>query len=239
MRNLIYVFLVFVLVFFLNLLLYIYVDAYRNWIKVLKYWDVLNEQSWWVDDSYNVNSIEDTLWSGSKLEKDLLLDLWIWNELTAEKITWNSDAEVSELKEKPVVREIRKKLELSQTAKLVLQKFKEDDFELLEQNDKDDLLDIAWEYPDDYLQYYRVWADVYILATRTFDEVKDIFEVLEYEMPFSLNRVNNFWDESFYINLDRADDKIRFIFEYKWEVYWVKVKKENYNTVKNIINNLN
>jgi hypothetical protein len=157
MRNLIYVFLVFVLVFFLNLLLYIYVDAYRNWIKVLKYWDVLNEQSWWVDDSYNVNSIEDTLWSGSKLEKDLLLDLWIWNELTAEKITWNSDAEVSELKEKPVVREIRKKLELSQTAKLVLQKFKEDDFELLEQNDKDDLLDIAWEYPDDYLQYYRVW----------------------------------------------------------------------------------
>ena len=256
MRNIIYIFLVFVLVFFLNLLLYIYVDAYRKFIKVLKYGNdpVSYEKS--VDDSYNVNSIEE--WkTRSAAERWLLLDLWIEDDDRQEAITITSQRESATnststlaptqttTESQIVEREIPQstpiqswELVLSVVWQEIVAAFQEAWFEILEKEDKDDLLDIAREYPDDYIQYGNNNFDLYILPTRLYDEVDDIFTVLEFEMPYTLNKTDNFWERSFFINLDRPDEKVRFIFQYKGEVYWVKVRTPNYNAVKSIINTL-
>ena len=249
MKNTIYIFLVFVLVFFLNLLLYIYVDGYREIIKVIKYGSNTVNVTWWkIDDSYNVNSIEtEKIRLQQDLERGLLLDLDINDDKTID--TWVTEEEVISSTEASSStswtntvttgnESIGRIAQLTVVEKDVLDIFFENDYWLYKILEKDDLLDIAWEYPDEYLQYGREWLDVYMLTTRRFEEVSSIFWVLEDEMPFSVNNVNNFWTESFFINLERIDDKIRFIFEYKEKVFGIKVEKINYETVKWILEQL-
>jgi hypothetical protein len=260
MRNIIYIFLVFVLVFFLNLLLYIYVDSYRNFIKTLKYGDDFNSYEAQVDDTYNVNSIE--YWNTrSEGERGLLLDLWIEDNDTENiiatnsqtqniirpdivTIEWSSSNIVSETQiwEKEELTSdninISRELRVTNVSEEILEIFQKSGFELLERTDKDDLLDVAREYPDEYFQYGNNSFELYILATKTYNQVDDMFRLLEEEMPFTRNKTNSFWEQSFFINLDRPDEKVRFIFQYKGEVYWVKVRTPNYNAVKSILNTL-
>jgi hypothetical protein len=63
---------------------------------------------------------------------------------------------------------------------------------------------------------------------------------LEYELPFKMNPLNNFWDNSFYINLndDINDNIIRIIITNKWVTFWLKIKKNEYNLVKEKLNTL-
>lgn len=251
MKNTIYIFLVFVLVFFLNLLLYIYVDSYREIIKVIKYGSNPVELTGWEnDDSYNVNSIEvEKRRMQEDLEKGLLLNLdinedtttWVVQENVQEgsiwwtTASWNAEWITTSVGWTPSIGRIA---QLTVVEKDVLDIFFENDYWLYKILEKDDLLDIAWEYPDEYLQYGREWLDVYMLTTREFEEVSSIFSVLEYEMPFSINSVNNFWTQSFFINLERTDDKIRFIFEYREKVFWIKVRNASYERVKWILEKL-
>jgi hypothetical protein len=46
--------------------------------------------------------------------------------------------------------------------------------------------------------------------------------------------LNNFWDNSFYINLNKdiEDRFIRLVISNKWVVFWLKIKKTEYNFVK-------
>jgi hypothetical protein len=251
MKNTIYIFLVFVLVFFLNLLLYIYVDGYREIIKAIKYGSNTVELTWWEnDDSYNVNSIEaEKRRMQDDLEKGLLLDLDINENTTAWVVqknvpaessstitsSWNTLWTPSSANWTPSIGRIA---QLTVVEKDILDMFFENDYWLYKIIEKDDLLDIAWEYPDEYLQYGRDWLDVYMLTTREFEEVSSIFSVLEYEMPFSIKSVNNFWTQSFFINLERDDDKIRFIFEYREKVFGIKVQTTSYQRVKWILEKL-
>lgn len=205
---------------------------------------------WENDDSYNVNSIEvEKRRMQEDLEKGLLLDLdinedtttWIVEEnvlvenTSTKTSSWNTNWTQNSANWTPSIWRIA---QLSVVEKDVLDIFFENDYWLYKIIEKDDLLDIAWEYPDEYLQYGREWIDVYMLTTREYEEVSSIFSVLEYEMPFSVNSVNNFWTQSFFINLERADDKIRFIFEYKEKVFWIKVQKASYQGVKRILEQL-
>jgi len=50
-------------------------------------------------------------------------------------------------------------------------------------------------------------------------------------MPYTLNEVNNFWEASFFINVDEEfnDDFIRFIIKSTNGVFWLKIKKDLYN----------
>lgn len=256
MKNTIYIFLVFVLVFFLNLLLYIYVDWYREIIKSIKYWDEVVQPEIRLDDSYNVNSIESS--KKTQLEKDLLLDLGLEQGNTEENksIVTEPEREISSSKWVNVLEDLDtftsidnidntdaqqsvwRLATITSTTLAILNAFSAEEYDVSEEKDRDDLLDIAWEYPDEYFQYSNDNSDLYILSTREYDEVLDIFTVLEYDMPFSLNVLDNFWEKSFFINLDRPDNKVRFIFEHEKQVYGIKVKKGDYAIVKNIINNL-
>ncbi|MDR1988018.1 MAG: hypothetical protein LBQ24_04675 [Candidatus Peribacteria bacterium] len=54
------------------------------------------------------------------------------------------------------------------------------------------MFDITTEYPDNYIEYYSKELTVYFFPTRTYNEIYNIFKVLEYELPFKMNPLNNF-----------------------------------------------
>lgn len=96
------------------------------------------------------------------------------------------------------------------------------------------LFDLTNEYPDEYYEYYSKDLTLYFFDTKTYNEVYDVFEVLAYDLPFTTNKVDNFWNSSFYINLndDIKDNYIRLVINYKWVVFGLKIKKSEYNTIK-------
>jgi hypothetical protein len=52
--------------------------------------------------------------------------------------------------------------------------------------------------------------------------------------------VNNFWDNSFYINLDKdiQDRFVRVVISNNGIVFWLKIKKTEYSLVKEKLNSL-
>ena len=99
---------------------------------------------------------------------------------------------------------------------------------------------VTTEYPDPYYEWYSAGVSIYILSTKSYSEVKSIFETLAFELPYSLNTVNNFWDRSFYINLDDVtqDNYVRIVMEYENRVFWLKIRKDRYNESKWILDQL-
>jgi hypothetical protein len=99
------------------------------------------------------------------------------------------------------------------------------------------LFELTWEYPDYYYEYYSKDLTLYLFPTRTYEEVLDIFDYLSNNLPFSLNPINNFWDNSFYINLreDIADNFVRLVISDNGITFWLKIKKDEYNKVKNML----
>lgn len=102
------------------------------------------------------------------------------------------------------------------------------------------LFDLTDEYPDNYFEYYSKDLTLYLFPTKDYSELYDIFSVLSDELPFIINEVNNFWDKSFYVNLDKdIDDRfIRLVISNKWVVFWIKIKKTEYDLVKEKLNKL-
>jgi hypothetical protein len=96
------------------------------------------------------------------------------------------------------------------------------------------LFDLTWEYPDSYYEYYSKDLTLYFFDTKKYNEVYDVFDILTYDSPFTVNKIDNFWNSSFYINLneDIQDNYIRLVINYKWVVFGLKIKKSEYNIIK-------
>jgi hypothetical protein len=96
------------------------------------------------------------------------------------------------------------------------------------------LFDLTWEYPDSYYEYYSKNLTLYFFDTKKYNEVYDVFDILTYDSPFTVNKIDNFWNSSFYINLndDIQDNYVRLVINYKWVVFGLKIKKYEYNTIK-------
>jgi hypothetical protein len=60
---------------------------------------------------------------------------------------------------------------------------------------------------------------------------------LQDSLPFSINEVNNFWEKSFYINLkeDMKDNYVRIVISKNGVDFWLKIKNDEYNKVKEIL----
>jgi hypothetical protein len=52
---------------------------------------------------------------------------------------------------------------------------------------------------------------------------------------FQLNRMDNFWKKSFFINLSQQDDQVRLVVDNGNILFWLKMKKNYYNDIKNIL----
>lgn len=115
-------------------------------------------------------------------------------------------------------------------------------YKLVKLSSHSSLFDLTTEYPDPYLEYYSTskWVTLYIFTSKNYTDVLNIFEVISYNLPFKTKKVNNFWDKSFFINIDQSldDEYTRFVFSYKNKVFWLKIKKDSYNEIKDILNKL-
>lgn len=96
------------------------------------------------------------------------------------------------------------------------------------------LFDLTNEYPDEYYEYYSPKLTVYFFTSKNYNDLYDIFKVLQLELPFKINSTDDFWEKSFFINFndDLNDSVVRLVIVNNWIVFWLKFDKNEYNNVK-------
>lgn len=214
MRNVILLIIFLIFTFFINVVFFYVSSDYRDFLLSLRA-GIIKE-----NDTETGSIIN----SGETLDENLTT---ITPSNKNEEIFSQSDDKKVEMKWEVV---------LWKNYRDVLKLFPTYDLKELELNTT--LFDITTEYPDNYIEYYSKELTLYFFPTKTYKEILDIFKVLEMDFPFVVNEVNNFWDNSFYINLndDINDNVIRIVVSYKWVAFWLKLKKNEYNLVKEKLN---
>ena len=231
--------------FILNIFFYLLSDNYRYFLQSLKYDDITDYK---VNDEFKIDILD--------LEKDVVkapkdnLFSWLsdnfWEETKKiektitiknsndEKIVERKDF-YEEPEEKSEFIDAREELKLTNIEKKILESFNWYDLKEVDLHPR--LFDLTWEYPDEYFEYYAKDINLYFFWNKSYSDLVDIFTVLTYELPFSVNEVNNFWSKSFYINLDELfeDEYIRIVLEKSNRTFWLKIKKQLYEQIKNNI----
>ena len=241
MRNTI-LFIIFLIFSFLINVIFYYISAdYRFFLKNLKKNELtIEEQSNFLNDdfSYNTKKVDEN--EGDKItdenEKSEIDDIKLEDNIEIVKTSNENNLIFSDDKDNKV--KIKNNVSLWKNYKDILDIFSNYDLQALELNTN--LFDITDEYPDNYLEYYSKELTLYFFPTKTYKEVYDIFSVLEFELPFKMNAANNFWEESFFVNLnqDISDNFVRVVISHKWVVFWLKIKKNEYNLIKEKLNTL-
>ncbi len=241
MRNTI-LFIIFLIFSFLINVIFYYISAdYRFFLKNLKKNELtIEEQSDFLNDdfSYNTKNVvenEDDKIS-DEIEKSEIDDIKLDDNIEIVKTSNENNLIFSDDKDNKV--KIKNNVSLWKNYKDILDIFSNYDLQALELNTN--LFDITDEYPDNYLEYYSKELTLYFFPTKTYKEVYDIFSVLEFELPFKMNAANSFWEESFFVNLnqDISDNFVRVVISHKWVVFWLKIKKNEYNLIKEKLNTL-
>ena len=217
MRKIIIFIIFLIIIFVTNLSFYFLSEDYRFFLKKIKDTD----QIVYLEDKV-INDI---------IESEILEDA----EIVALS---NKNEKIFELKDDSWVATLKKEIILWKNYKNIINLFTS--YKLIKLEMNSNLFDLTDEYPDNYFEYYSKDLTLYLFPTKTYTDLKDIFSVLEYELPFSINEVNNFWDNSFYINLnqDIEDRFVRLIVTNKWVVFWLKIKKTEYDLVREKLNSL-
>ncbi len=121
----------------------------------------------------------------------------------------------------------------------VLDLFVDFDLTQKEESQNSSLFWLTNEYPYEYDEYYSRdrKMSLYFFKDKEYLDILNVFDVISYNLFFKVKKVNNFWDKSFYINLDADldDNYIRFVFSYRKNNFWLKIKKDWYNEVKKIM----
>jgi len=215
--------LVLIFAFLLNVGLFYTSENYRNFLESLKEKEVVKQ----VNDDYKIPEKE----LKNSLEEDL-------NKPFNNKQEVKKDNSLTEIQ---IPKKEKKQIKLTKFNKEFLEKiynkYGKSIFSKLEVHSS--LMDVTSEYPDDYFEFYSPELTIYFFPTKTYKEVKEIFQIESNSNNFSINEVNNFWESSFYINIDKEfrDNFVRFIYLKNNNVIWIKVSRNEYNSIKNIINN--
>jgi len=211
MRKIILFIIFLIIIFIVNVSFYFLSEDYRILLKNIKNKDIIiNIKESTFNDTINdenINNLEKVV--VNKVKDDVFSKKeGSWSlDLKQEVSLWNNYLDIINL-------------------------FSDYDINKLEFNSN--LFDITNEYPDKYIEYYSKDLSLYLFPTKNYNDLLDIFKVLSYELPFTLNEANNFLNESFYINLnnDIEDRFIRIVISNKWAVFWLKIKKTEYDKVK-------
>jgi len=211
MRRII-VFLVFlVFLFLVNVIFYFVSDDYKFFLKKIKN----NDEIVYIDDT----EINDSIGNQFQDPNITIVEYDLVDEIKDEDITTTF---ITKQPEKILWKNYQKILD-------IFTKYSLKPIELT-----NNLFDLTWEYPDSYYEYYSKDLTLYFFDTKKYNEVYDVFDILTYDSPFTVNKIDNFWNSSFYINLneDIQDNYIRLVINYKWVVFGLKIKKSEYNIIK-------
>lgn len=197
MRRIIHVLLFVVFIFLLNLIFYFVSDDYKEFIKQVKTGEKPTDQHSTFPDDITVTQPEQSL----EDDEENIID-------STDALPYQPSAEDTFIPQES-------KKVLGKNYQIILEGFSKYNFDEIELTTN--LFDITNEYPDDYYEFYSKDLTLYFFDTKTYSEVKDIFDVLSYDVSFSVNEVDNFANASFYINLneDIQDNYIRIVMNYK------------------------
>ena len=208
-----------------NIFGYVFSEKYRTFIKEVKYHSWQHDTEYEISDELEYKLIEKT---GKNGEKEIETQKVKNTDLTFLHMFSSHDSAL-----KDTSKELR---DLFRDEQFVLEAFQKR-FVLAEKTDISDfdvILDVMDEYPDAYREYSGGQAKLYMFPTKSYDDVKNIFEVLAKESKYSVNATNSFGQRSFFVNLNTPDDAVRMVFEYKNLAFGLKIKKAEYNTIKTI-----
>lgn len=236
MKKIIYVVFFLSIVLILNILAYFISDDYRFFLKKLKYnWNIPNSQI--ISDNYNndfkvwecncelpknnISQNTSNTWTKSVEKNTYLSWVFVWSTWPNSQtqswiIQWLFPKEFDEFKQK------------FPNAKLLEKPY----------DDYYKVFDITDEYLWNYYTLTSTDLEIYYFTWNTFESVFDFFQAVSYDLPITVNRVDNFATKSFYINKKEKDDFIRLVIEYDRKIFWLKIKNAYYNEVKNILNQL-
>lgn len=229
MRILIALLVVLMIWVILNTLIYIWSEDYRSFIRGIKYGE---------EEKVIERKIESQELQEIKEEADGDIEEML--EIVQKRHKWMTFLEVFEQKKEEIKQEEEILPELINTEEFVVEKFRSH-YDISELLIETRLFGITREYPDKYYEFYNTNLTLYVFPTKNYRDLENIFSVLQEEENFSLNRTNTFWEASFFINLSedyQNNDEIRIVFEYQKRAFWLKIKKDQYNVVKNILNTL-
>lgn len=192
-----------------------------------------NEKSMWVTDEYRIPTEEIKAYQNTQLGSNVWSGTVIDSNESFEKYKqWKlSTVAFEDLDEK------NKDVVLWSSWQKIYDIFSW--FSLTELKTHSSLMDVTSEYPDKYFEYYDLDLTLYIFPTKWYSEVKEIFDLVQEDDVYTVNEVDNFGDESFYINLVWIDDwYVRVIVSSNGVVFWLKILKNQYNNVKGILDQL-
>lgn len=211
MRKIILFIIFLIIIFVVNLFFYFLSEDYRFFLKKIK-------------DTDQIVYLEE-----KNVSDELEIEITTWAEIVK---TSKKNEKIFEFKEDSWTMDVKDEISFWKNYQKIIDLFVLYDLKKLELNSL--LFDLTDEYPDNYFEYYSKDLVLYFFPTKNYNEIYDIFSVLDDELPFKINEVNNFWDNSFYLNLneDIQDRFIRMIISNKWVTFGLKIKKTEYNLVK-------
>ena len=224
------IFLLFILIVLLlgNIILYKTSEEYRFFVTKIRYQDSVIE-------SQNISLNDSVL---TQNERRWLSRNTVENEVQQDELSLSALEFLESISSWRLRSEMNmQNLELlpSELTFQILSYFSEYNLDSI--NPEEYLFAITPEYPDPFLQWYSSDVRFYSFPTKTYRDIYDIFDVLSFELPITLNPVNNFGSQSFFINMDTwwDDGYIRVVFEYENEAFWLKIKNLHYNTVRDML----
>lgn len=245
MKKIVYTILLISLVFLCNIGLYFYSDAYSLFLKQMKYWEdipqdytslitddyLLKNFPWWnwespscscESDKKSENITPETLDDISlDSQESILTQTWV-----SEK--WEAEKQIKEAKRQQAMGKISQ----------ILPKFSKYNLEEKPYDEYYKMFDISDEYPNTYITYANTDLEIYFFPESSFEDFYNIFTLLSNDImvkDFQLNRMDNFWKKSFFINLSQQDDQVRLVVDNGNILFWLKMKKNYYNDIKNIL----
>lgn len=234
-------------IFIVHLFLYFISPSYGNYFKNMKHEGT--EINW--NDNVNNNEksikgVSNYTWSkfvmadineDTNSKKDDLED--IEYEVASENNDKVIKNNYDDLNEESSEKDNDENINSNSVKEEVINLFEEFDLKEKEETQNSSLFWLTNEYPYEYEEYYsrEKKMNFYFFKEKEYKDILNIFEVISYNLFFKIKKVNNFWEKSFYINLDQDldDNYIRFVFSYKNNNFGLKIKKDWYNDVKNIL----
>ncbi len=223
-----YILLIVIFWFILNIVLYYISTPYREMMQWIKH----NEDIW-ITDEYRISSEEIKAYQNEQLWSPLWTEALSPSEKTVEKYRKGrlSTVAFEDLEEK------NKNVTLGIWGEKIYNLFSA--YNLTELQQHSALMDVTSEYPDKYFEYYTLDLTLYIFPTKGYSEVIEIFELVQSDDIYTINELDNFGEESFYINLSGIDDGyVRLIISSNGVVFWLKIADDQYNNVKQILEQL-
>jgi hypothetical protein len=229
-KNLVYIVLFLVISFILNIFFYFISSDYRDFLRNIK------------SDNTEVSNLElENIEEVNKITKNKKTNTdnnnySVISDATKIDTIKSKTNNIEEIKVE--YNSIIDKVKETKIEKDFLARFKEYKLKKLELHPR--LFDLTTEYPDEYIEYYSEYLTVYFFGNKPYDDIKDIFKVLTYELPFTINEVDNFGDKSFYINLNPEfqDDQVRIVLLYKNRTFGLKMTKEVYSMIRDKLSRL-